>query len=118
MNVAVVGGRTFNDSIHYHRLALVLDILKDGLGSYTIVSGGAIGADSFGERYAKENDLKTIIHLPDWDKHGKAAGMIRNKDIIADADMVVACWDGKSRGTANSIQLAKDNKKTTIMIYY
>ena len=63
--IAVVGSRTFNDAIHYHKLALVLDILKDGLGDFTIVSGGADGVDSFGERYAMENHLNKIIHLPD-----------------------------------------------------
>lgn len=117
-NVAVVGGRTFNDSVHYHRLALILDILKDGLGTFTIVSGGADGADTFGERYAKENGLKTIIHLPDYKTHGRAAPIIRNKNIIEDADIVVACWNKKSRGTANAIGLAKDSNTTTIMVYY
>jgi predicted Rossmann fold nucleotide-binding protein DprA/Smf involved in DNA uptake len=115
MNLAVVGGRTFND---YAGLEAMLDSLVAGFGFTTIVSGGANGADSLGERYAKERGMKTIIHLPDWKTHGKAAGMIRNRDIIADADMVVACWDKESRGTANSIQLAKDSNKTTIMIYY
>lgn len=115
MNVAVVGGRTFND---YEKLEIILDVLMDGLGFTTIVSGGATGADSLGERYAAEHNLETIIHLPNWKLHNKAAGMIRNKDIITDADIVVACWDKESRGTKNSINLAKEQNKTTILIYY
>lgn len=115
MNLAVVGGRTFHD---YDKLKVMLDVLLDGFGFTTIVSGGANGADSLGEKFADERGLKKIIHLPDWEKNGKAAGMIRNRDIINDADMVVACWNSKSRGTENSINLAKSQNKTTLLIYY
>lgn len=115
MNLAVVGGRTFND---YAGLEAMLDSLVAGFGFTTIVSGGANGADSLGERYAKERGMKTIIHLPDWKTHGKAAGMIRNKDIVRDADMVVAFWDGKSRGTRNSIGIAQKTKKNVLIVHY
>lgn len=115
MKVAVVGGRTFDD---YKRLKRTLDSILVGIEFDTIVSGGARGADSLGARYADERGLKKIIHLPDWDTHGKAAGFIRNKDIVTDADMIVACWDGESRGTNNSIALAKEQKKDTLILYY
>ncbi len=115
MNVGVVGGRTFND---YGKLKTMLDVLLDGFGVTTIVSGGAEGTDSLGEKYADERELKKIIHIPDWKEHGRAAGMIRNKDIINDSDIVVACWDKESRGTKNSINLAKVQNKITILIYY
>jgi len=115
MKVAVVGGRTFDD---YKRLERTLDSILAGAGFDTIVSGGAIGADSLGARYADERGLKKIIHLPDWDLHGKAAGFIRNELIITDADIVVACWNGESRGTNNSIALAKQQKKDTLTLYY
>ena len=115
MYIAVVGGRTFND---YTKLKSVLNILVNGLTSMTIVSGGANGADSLGERFANERGLQTIIHLPDWKKYGKRAGFVRNQLIIDDADIVVACWDKSSRGTENSIDLAKKANKTTILIYY
>jgi hypothetical protein len=115
MNVGVVGGRTFND---YGKLKAMLDVLLDGFGVTTIVSGSANGADSLGEKYADERGLKKIIHIPDWKEHGRVAGMIRNKDIINDSDIVVACWDKESRGTKNSIDLAKAQNKITILIYY
>jgi hypothetical protein len=54
--------------------------------------------------------------LPDWAKHGRAAGPIRNKLIISDADYVIAFWDGKSTGTLSSINIAKGlNKPLTII---
>jgi len=115
MNVGVVGGRTFND---YGKLKIMLDVLLDGFGVTTIVSGGADGADSLGAKFADERGLKKIIHIPDWKEHGRAAGMIRNKDIINDSDIVVACWNKESRGTKNSIDLAKEQNKITILIYY
>ena len=115
MNLGVVGGRTFND---YGKLKIMLDVLLDGYGFTTIVSGGADGADSLGERFANERGLKKIIHLPDWKQHGRAAGMIRNRDIINDSDIVVACWNKESRGTESSINLAKAQNKITILIYY
>ena len=109
--IAIIGSRSFND----------YDFLKNKLkeltitGSDMVVSGGARGADSLAERYAKENGLKTIVHLPNWDEYGKSAGFIRNKLIIDDADIVVAFWDGKSRGTKHSIDLAEKNNKSTFI---
>ena len=115
MKVAIIGSRTFND---YDRLETTLDMLSAGFGFNVVVSGGADGADSLAEQYADNRHLNRIIHLPKWQLHGKAAGMIRNRDIIDDADVVVAFWDGKSRGTKNSMNLAKEQKKTTIIIYF
>ena len=115
MKLAVVGGRTFHD---YKRLEAILDNLRDSFGFTTIVSGGAGGADTLGAAYADDRAMDKIIHLPDWELHGKAAGFIRNKLIINDADMVVACWNGISRGTNNSIALAKEQKKDTLILYY
>ena len=115
MNVGVVGGRTFND---YGKLKIMLDVLLDGFGVTTIVSGGANGADSLGARFADERGLKKIIHLPDWKENGNAAGVIRNRDIISDSDILVACWNKESRGTESSINLAKANNIMTILIYY
>ena len=115
MKLAVVGGRTFND---YDRLAIILESLRDSFGFTTIVSGGAIGADSLAAQFADDHNMMKIIHLPNWGLHGKAAGFIRNKDIINDADMVVAFWNTTSRGTENSINLAKTAKKPTFIFYY
>ena len=110
MKVAVVGSRTFSD---YNKLKAVLD----GFNISTIVSGGAYGADKMGERYAKENNLKTIIHLPDYDNHGRGAPLIRNTEIINDAEMVVSFWDGESRGTRDAMKKAHKQRKNLMIIY-
>lgn len=101
MKVAVVGSRSFTD---YELLKKTLDELYPNITR--IVSGGAKGADSLSEQYAKEEGIPTQIFKPDWEKHGKAAGFIRNRDIVENSDMVIAFHDGQSKGTANSIELA------------
>lgn len=108
VKLAVVGSRSFSD---YERLTNVLsEYCIDA-----IISGGAIGADSLAERYAKEHNIKTIIYKPDWVKYGKRAGFIRNTDIINAADQIVAFWDGESKGTKNSIDTAiSQHKKVRI----
>jgi hypothetical protein len=49
--------------------------------------------------------------IPDWKKHGRAAGIIRNTDIVKQADKVVAFWDGKSKGTQDTIGKARKANK-------
>ena len=91
MKIAVIGSRSFND---YKLMCDTLNALKIDL----IISGSAKGADSLGERYANENNIETLIFKPDWEKHGKAAGMIRNTDIVDNAEFIVAFWDEISKG--------------------
>jgi len=109
VKVGVVGSRTFND---YGKLKNILDSLE---GVELVVSGGARGADSMGERWAKEKGIPTKIFLPDWNKFGKRAGFIRNEDIVRECDTLVAFWDGESHGTLNSINHAKRMEKRLII---
>ena len=111
MKVAVIGSRGFDN---YELVKTALSPLKITL----LVSGGAKGADSLGERYAKENNIETLIFKPDWEKHGKAAGMIRNTDIVKNSDIVVAFWDGESKGTLDSIRKAENLNKGLMIIKY
>lgn len=72
-----------------------------------VVSGGAKGADQFGERWANEKGLEVKQFLAEWDKYGKRAGPLRNKVMADHAHGLLAVWDGSSRGTASMIDLAK-----------
>lgn len=113
MKVAIIGGRDFKN------YDLVIETLKPFLEKITeVVSGGAMGADLLGEKWANEHNKKTLIFLPNWEKYGKSAGYVRNIDIISNADEVFAFWDGKSRGTQHSINIArKENKPLHIVNY-
>lgn len=104
MKLAVIGSRGITDYDFVKRTIInEVDVSKITL----IVSGGARGPDSLAETFAKENNVDTKIFKPDWAKYGKGAGMIRNKDIIKEADMIIAFWDGVSKGTKNSIDVSR-----------
>ena len=113
MKIAVVGSRTFDD---YNLLKETLDKFYPKVT--LIVSGGAKGADSLAERYAKGEGIPTLIFKPDWKKHGKSAGFVRNKDIVSAADTVIAFWDGESKGTNNSIDQAIQLGKKVMIIRF
>jgi len=110
-SIGVVGSRDFTDE------KTAFEILDDlaAVFDFKIVSGGAKGADSIGERYGIKNKKETTIHLPDWAKHGKPAAFIRNKNIVDDSDMIVAFWDGESKGTKNTIDIAYRQNKQVII---
>ena len=113
--VAVVGSRTFSN---FDLLVKTLLEYHASTGIALIVSGGAAGADSMAEKFAKIHGIPTSIHLPDWKKYGRAAGIIRNKDIIAECDVCFAFWDGSSRGTKNDIELCNKLNKTCHIIKF
>lgn len=83
-----------------------------------IVSGGAIGADKLAEKYANENKYEKIIFKPDWKRYGNGAGAVRNREIINEADIVIAFWDGESKGTKNSIDIAQKYNKKIIVVKF
>ena len=105
--VIVCGGRDYDDR---DRCFEVLNELFPDK-AIEIVSGHAAGADSFGEAYANENGIKLTVFRPDWKQYGRAAGPIRNKAMldyaVKETPVVVAFWDGKSKGTKNMIDLAE-----------
>jgi hypothetical protein len=101
MKVAVIGSRSFAD---YGLLCRTLDAIPE---LSTVVSGGAPGADSLGERYADERGLATQIHRPDWRRYGRGAGKVRNRTIVDASDLVVAFWDGSSAGTKHALDYAR-----------
>lgn len=80
---------------------------KNQIHSIVIVSGTARGADQLGERYAHERGYDVQQYPANWERDGKAAGFIRNRQMADVADALIAFWDGRSRGTANMIDIAR-----------
>ena len=113
MKIAIVGSRTFtNQNIVNMTMDRFVDQYQyENNPVSLIVSGGAKGADTCGENYAKNTKIPTKIILPDWSKYGKSAGFKRNIDIVLACDTVIAFWDEKSKGTLDTIRKAKANKK-------
>ncbi len=83
------------------------------------VSGGAKGVDAIGEIIASEQDIPLIMFPADWNKYGKSAGPIRNKDMAKYADALIAVWDGQSKGTRSMISCAvKEGLEVYTHIYW
>lgn len=103
--VAVIGSRGYDN---YEEFKEKLKYYVSNLKSVTFVSGGAkSGADHLIKKFCKEFNYELKEYLPDWEKFGKSAGMIRNQYIIDDSDYLIAFWDEMSKGTKNSIERAE-----------
>ena len=104
MKVAIIGSRDFNN---YELLAKTLDDFTIDM----IVSGGAKGADTLAERYALLHDIEILIFKPDYKLYSRGAPLKRNFQIVDASDIVLAFWDGKSRGTKHAIDYALSQNK-------
>ena len=111
MKVIIAGSRGFDD---YKFLDEVMHELfwrgAPGLDGWelidSVISGGARGADTLGAAWADENHFPVHVYPADWDTHGKIAGFLRNEDMARAGDILVAFWDGYSRGTTNMVSTA------------
>lgn len=115
MKLAIIGSRDFND--FEMALAAFQQHFPNG-DIDEIVSGGARGADAIGKAIAGHLGLKYTEFLPDWKTYGKVAGFMRNGLIIGHADVVLAFWDGKSRGTKDSLDIAKKQGKKSVIVKF
>lgn len=112
--VAVVGSRDFPAEDMAREV--IRKVLYQNVGAQ-VVSGGARGPDTWGEQ---EGDREPKIFRPEPEKHGgnfAAAAMARNTEIVNAADFVLAFWDGKSRGTKDTIDKAMKARKDTVVVY-
>ena len=110
MKVAVIGSRN-----------LTVENIGDYLPNETteIVSGGAKGIDTSAKEYAIANSIKLTEFLPNYAKYKRGAPLKRNMQIIEYADVVIAFWDGKSKGTKFVIDNCnKMGKRIVVHIIY
>jgi hypothetical protein len=98
VKIAVIGSR----SITSVDIGRYLPEMSD-----EIVSGGAAGVDRCAEEYARNKGIKCTVILPEYERYGRAAPIVRNKEIVEYADSVFAFWDGDSKGTLSVIKYAK-----------
>ena len=105
MRVLVTGGRDWNKrKVTY----AALDQLNATYKFDTLIDGMAKGADEFAFEWALSRGIKTERYKADWDQHGRAAGPIRNQQMIDEGkpDLLVAFPGGN--GTADMIRRARD----------
>lgn len=114
MRILVCGGR------NYDKVKIVnacLDTFKQKWGNITIIQGGARGADRLACAWAKRNNVPCEQFDAEWSKNGRAAGPIRNQQMIDEGkpDLFVAFPGGA--GTADMVaRLRKANISGTVML--
>ncbi len=122
LRVIIAGKRDFND---FGRLCRycdnILKVYKKSFDIITIISGNALGTDRMGEEYAKLRGYNLMIFPAEWFKYGRRAGIIRNAQMADYATsngvegILIAFWNGLSKGTGNMIEQAQ-NKHMDVFI--
>lgn len=108
MKIAIIGSRNLQIEIDNY-------IPKNAT---EIITGGARGIDTLAYRYAKKNNIPCRIYPPMYEFYGRAAPIVRNKQIVEQSDLVLAFWDGVSSGTKFTINYAKKiNKKVEVYLF-
>lgn len=98
MKVAVVGSRNLKNIELERYISENVD---------EIVSGGAVGVDTYAAEYANTHGIRLTEFLPQYERYGRAAPIVRNKEIVEYADQVLVFWDGSSKGTLSVIRYAE-----------
>lgn len=119
----IAGGRDFNN---YFTLKEEADkIINKVDGKIVIIAGGARGADTLAKLYARERGYEYEEHLADWDTLGVRAGYVRNSEMIKSIldnenqdGAVLAFWDKQSKGTYNTIDLARTHHIQITIVNY
>ena len=116
----IAGSRDFQD---YNLMCSHLDEITAAIqDEIEVISGHAPGADTLGERYARERGLEVRRFPARWDQLGRAAGVARNRQMIdyirQESPIAVFFWDGRSRGTLDTIRRAEKAGIDTRIINY
>lgn len=111
--VGRLGTRSWN---YDHLVDLVRKAVKEsGFEITVVISGGAGGPDRAGELWAEATETPMELFKPDW-RLGKGAGLARNSDMVARADAIIALYDGKSKGTLDTIgKMKRSGKKVFVL---
>ena len=85
-----------------------------------VISGGARGVDTLAARAAEAASLQSTVMSPDREKYpGRLiyrAYMERNRAIVDACDLLLAVWDGSSRGTRFTIEYASRQGKPVFVV--
>lgn len=130
LRIIVAGGRDFsNYDLLSDTLSKYLENMNDpdivgNPGQIQFISGYCRGADRLGERFAKSHGLDVKRFPANWDKYGSSAGPKRNEQMaeyaVADGNkgVLIAFWDGESKGTKSMIGFAKKHGLEVHVVMY
>ena len=115
MKLIVAGSRSISD---YDLVKKAIDsLVNEGLVVTAIIEGTAKGVDRLASRYAIEHGIENIRVPAEWKLYHQGAGVIRNKKMAEMGDILLAFWDGTSRGTNNMIKTANTKGLPVRVIY-
>ena len=116
LKVIVAGRRDFSDSDYvFEQLDKALaNTIKNR--EIEIVQGGAAGVECIAGMWAASRFYKQRVFRAKWNEHGRAAGPIRNRKMAEYGDILIAFWNGKSPGTKNMINVARELGLPTLVI--
>lgn len=104
--VIVTGSRDYPEYLKEN----IFKVLRE-LDPQVVVQGGARGADAIAKQWAEDSGRICVQFDADWERHGKAAGMIRNRAMLKEYPRAVVVafpdWVGPSPGTRGCIKEAK-----------
>ena len=102
MRVLVCGGRGFTDNAEVDRVLSAIEGATD-----VIISGMAPGADFLAVNWAQAHNIELLQFPANWHKHGKAAGPIRNQQMIDEGEPTIVIAFPGGRGTADMVARAR-----------
>lgn len=106
MKIAIIGSRSLTDV---------------DLGAYieetpeAVISGGARGVDTLARQYAQERNIPLVEILPEYDRYGRRAPLVRDREIARQCDKLYAFWDGVSRGTIYTVRYAREIGREVVL---
>jgi hypothetical protein len=104
--VLVCGSRAFGNPEAARRV--ITERLGELSSDTTIIHGGANGVDMWADGIAYGLGIATRVFVADWEQHGRSAGILSNNDMLdLNPDLVIAFWNGFSRGTLHTITEAR-----------
>lgn len=123
IRIIIAGGRDFSD------YKLLEDSVMQWIADFhgfdyeqvavlTGLTGAAKGADALGVKFAQKYFIEDIAFPADWNKHGKAAGPIRNTEMARSATHCICFWDCESKGTRDMIRKAKNAGLKLKVVFY
>lgn len=112
MKIAIIGSRECGNINLERELIKRFEILTND----TIISGGARGIDTLAAQFARKHGIKLLEFRPDYATYGRGATFVRNRLMVDMADVVVAFWNGSSRGTKYTIEYAKKKYVPVVII--
>lgn len=127
MRIIIAGSRSFNSYTFLQKEAssIISKLTQSspaGVKAIEIVSGGAGGADKLGEQFAIENYYSIKVFPALWNTYGRKAGIIRNEQMAQyaaeDSGVLIAFWDGESRGTRRMIIFARQYYLKVFIVQY